>query len=94
MSERTEERRFAFCLAEDVAVCRRVSSLLCWERISRWRERLFCFSAEEVRALSESRRRFSCVMRVSRRSRRARSWVSRRCSSSDGFGGSVVDVAY
>lgn len=66
MSDRTFERRFARFRASWIWDFRRASSRRCSWRISRWRERLFCFRAEAVRVASESRRRESCDMRDSR----------------------------
>ena len=66
MSERTVERRFVRARASVMVDFRRRSSRWWSRRISRWRERLFCFRAEEVRVDSESRRRESWAMRVSR----------------------------
>ena len=66
MSDCTLESRFARLRASWMVPRIRESSFLCSARISRWRERLFCFSAEEVRVASESRRRASWAVRVSR----------------------------
>ena len=63
MSERTFESRLARLRASRIWDFRRESSRRCSWRISRCRERLFCFRAEAV--ASESRRRESCDMRVS-----------------------------
>lgn len=59
MSERTLERRFARLRASAMLARNRESSRRWSARISRWRERLFCLRAEEVRVDSESRRRES-----------------------------------
>jgi hypothetical protein len=66
MSDRTVERRFARLRASWIWDFRRESSRRWSCRISRCRERLFCFRAEAVRVASESRRRESWDMRVSR----------------------------
>ena len=66
MSERTLESRLARFRASVMAERRRVRSRWWSARISRWRERLFCFRAEEVRVGSESRRRESWEIRVER----------------------------
>lgn len=73
MSERTLERRLARSRAVERVFRRRRSSVRCWVRISRWRERLVDLRAEGVG--SESRRR---EMEV-------RSWV--RCASLVGVHG-------
>lgn len=65
MSERTLERRFARSRDSAMAEVRRFSSRRWSVRISRWRVRLFCLRAEEVRVASESRRRDSWAIRVS-----------------------------
>lgn len=66
MSRRTLESRFALFRASRRLEVRRESSRWWSRRISRWRDRLFCFRAEEVRVDSESRRRESWEMSVSR----------------------------
>lgn len=66
MSLRTLERRLALFRASWSWDLRRVSSRRWSWRISRWRERLFCLVADAVRVASESRRRVSCDMSVSR----------------------------
>lgn len=66
MSSRTLERRFARLRASERFDFSRVRSLLCDASFSRSRDRLFCLSAEEVRVASESRRRVSWVMTLSR----------------------------
>src|ERR1700722_18251823 len=66
MSERTLESRCWRSRASDIEERNRRSSTRCSERSSRWRERLFCLSVEEVRADSESRRRESWAMSDSR----------------------------
>lgn len=58
--------RFTRSRVSEMELLRRLSSLWWSERISRWRERLFCFRAEDVRADSESRRRDSCEISESR----------------------------
>lgn len=64
MSRRTLERRFARSRAVEIWDFRRESSVRCWVRISRWRDRLVDLRAEG--AGSESRRRESWVKRVER----------------------------
>lgn len=66
MSERTWERRCWRSRDSEMEARRRLSSRLWSWSTSRWRERLFCLSADEVRADSESRRRVSCAIRASR----------------------------
>lgn len=70
------------------------SSVWCCASISLWRARLFCFRAEVLRADSDSRRRESWDIRFDRFSRRVVICDSVRDSSSVGFGGRVVLVAY
>lgn len=94
MSERMLVSRLAFWRALAVRAVRRASSLVCWVRISWWRDRLFCLSADEVRSEEESSRRVSWARRVRRRSRSAVICDSSRASSSDGLGGREVEVAY
>jgi hypothetical protein len=66
MSLRTFDKRFALFRASCMFDRNLESSRRCSWRISRWRERLFCFSAEDVSVDSESRSLDSCDMRVSR----------------------------
>lgn len=66
MSERTVERRLARWRASDMEVRRRVRVEVCSCNVERWRVRLFCFRAEEVRGEVEVRRRVSSSMRNSR----------------------------
>lgn len=66
MSERTFDRRFARSRASEMLDERRFSSRRCSDSTSRWRARLFCLSAEEVRVASESRRRVSWPINDSR----------------------------
>ena len=66
MSERTLESRFARLRASAMDARRRESSRRWSARTSRWRVRLFCLMAEEVKVASESRRRESWEMRESR----------------------------
>lgn len=66
MSERTLVRRLARSRACWRVDRSRARSRLWPESFSRRRERLFCFSADEVRVASESRRRASWSMTVSR----------------------------
>ena len=66
MSERTLERRLARVRASLRADFKRTSSRRWSSRISRWRERWFCFRAEDVRTDSESRRRESWDIMASR----------------------------
>lgn len=66
MSERTEERRFAFWREVAMVERRRVRVWRWSWRVERWRVRLFCFRAEAVRRGSLSRWRVSWEMRVSR----------------------------
>lgn len=60
------ERRFARSRAVEREERRRVRSRLWAASLSRRRERLFCFRAEEVRVVSESRRRVSLATTPSR----------------------------
>lgn len=66
MSERTFVRRLARWRADWRVDFREPNSRRSFCRTSRCRERLFCLRAEAVRVLSESRRRVSWFMRVSR----------------------------
>lgn len=66
MSSRTLPRRFERSRASFRLERRRVRSRRWFDRFSRRRERLFCLTAEEVRAASESSRRASWVMVDSR----------------------------
>lgn len=59
----------------------------CSESFSRRRDKLFCFRADDVRVASESRRRPSCDMTVSRFDSRSSSLDSVSFSSGVGFGG-------
>lgn len=66
MSERTFDRRFARSRASEILDERRFSSRRCSANTSRWRARLFCLRAEEVRVASESSRRVSWPINDSR----------------------------
>ena len=66
MSERTLERRLARWRDSAMEARRRVRVDWCSCRVERWRVRLFCFRAEEVRGEEAVRRRVSSSMRNSR----------------------------
>ena len=72
MSLRTLWRRLARSRAELRRLRWRDNSVRWVERISRCRERLFCFRAEEVRRDSLSRRRESWAIKASR-------WKEKTC---------------
>lgn len=66
MSERTLESKLARSRDSAMADVNRWSSRRWSWRTSRWRERLFCLRAEDVRVASESSKRESWEMRASR----------------------------
>lgn len=84
MSERTFESRFARSRASEMLDERRFSSRRCSASTSRWRARLFCLRAEEVRVASESRRRVSWPIKASR------FWTLDVYARSDSCDGGVV----
>jgi hypothetical protein len=66
MSSRTEERRWVRERDSKMVDLRRANSRRWSESVERWRERFWSLVAEEVRVTSESRRRESEEMVVSR----------------------------
>lgn len=77
MSLRTLESRFARSRVVEIWDRRRESSVRCWERISRCRDRLVDFKAEALLSLSRSRVSWA---------RRAERWVVRISVYLDWFG--------
>jgi hypothetical protein len=66
MSLLTFDNRFARFRASCICDFNRLSSRRCSWRTSLCRERLFCLRAEAVRVASESSKRDSCAISVSR----------------------------